>query len=411
MKKIDFLKTIAVAGVFAMATNTNAQVALTKTLPPVGTTFESWTAPFNSLGPGAIATPDTGANVTWNYDTVSLSKIADRKIQALSDAPSSEQTLVPDAIYVEEVLLYSGANASWNPRNFFKDAGDYLIQIAEKTVGSGAPQIHNDTVFKFNVPYQGTVNLKLANYSGNGGVGTFRYSGYGTLILGGNTYTDVVQLKEEGNNNNFYFFTLTPHYHYLARINFSGSNYWNIGVNKPTGTTPATPAAPSNLTATPVNSMDLNWQDNSNDEDGFYIESTQDTIAGSWTQIASVASDVTYYHHTGLNPGEDYFYRVRAYNANGNSAYSNIAGATEMTTGINDITLNSFTAVYPNPANTMLNISVKENTNIKIVDMLGAVVATQQLQTGNNTVDVNHLTKGIYFISNDKGGVAKFIKE
>lgn len=87
------------------------------------------------------------------------------------------------------------------------------------------------------------------------------------------------------------------------------------------------------------------------------------------------------------------------------------------TIGVHDIALNNSTAVFPNPANSVLHIDISallngtEKTNIKIVNMLGATVVTQQLQTGNNTVDVSSLTNGVYFISNDKGGVAKFIKE
>lgn len=67
--------------------------------------------------------------------------------------------------------------------------------------------------------------------------------------------------------------------------------------------------------------------------------------------------------------------------------------------------------LYPNPANSILHIEVKENTNIKIVNFLGATVATQQLQTGNNAVDVSSLTKGIYFVHNSTGGAVKFIKD
>lgn len=79
--------------------------------------------------------------------------------------------------------------------------------------------------------------------------------------------------------------------------------------------------------------------------------------------------------------------------------------------GIDDIAPSNFTAVYPNPANSILHIETKENTNIKIVNLLGAVVATQKLQTGNNTIHISKLTNGIYCIQNEKGGVVKFIKQ
>ncbi len=68
-------------------------------------------------------------------------------------------------------------------------------------------------------------------------------------------------------------------------------------------------------------------------------------------------------------------------------------------------------SLYPNPTNSVLNVEAKENTNIKIVNMLGAAVVTQKLSEGNNSINVSNLTNGVYFISNDKGGVAKFVKE
>ena len=68
-------------------------------------------------------------------------------------------------------------------------------------------------------------------------------------------------------------------------------------------------------------------------------------------------------------------------------------------------------SLYPNPTNSVLNIEAKENTHVKIVNMLGAVVVIQKLSKGNNSINVSDLTNGVYFVSNDKGGVAKFVKE
>jgi hypothetical protein len=77
----------------------------------------------------------------------------------------------------------------------------------------------------------------------------------------------------------------------------------------------------------------------------------------------------------------------------------------------------SFIQIYPSPANTILNIDISttlnadESTNITIVNILGATVATQQLKTGNNTIDVGHLTSGVYFITTETGASIKFVKE
>jgi PKD repeat protein len=88
------------------------------------------------------------------------------------------------------------------------------------------------------------------------------------------------------------------------------------------------PAPPSNLSATAVSDsrIDLAWADKSDDEAGFRVE--RRTGAGAWGPIAAVGAGVTSYSNTGLQAGTTYDYRVAAYNASGDSAYSNVASAT-----------------------------------------------------------------------------------
>jgi hypothetical protein len=83
-----------------------------------------------------------------------------------------------------------------------------------------------------------------------------------------------------------------------------------------------TPAAPSGLTASAVSSatIRLNWADNSANETGFRIERSTDGIF--FAPVATVGVNVTIYDDTGLSPGTTYHYRVRAYNAAGDSTPS-----------------------------------------------------------------------------------------
>ncbi|MDI6791644.1 MAG: fibronectin type III domain-containing protein, partial [bacterium] len=87
-------------------------------------------------------------------------------------------------------------------------------------------------------------------------------------------------------------------------------------------------AAPTNLEAVPMSSsrIDLSWSDNSGAEDGFKIE--RKTGGGTYTQIDTVGVNITTYQDTGLDTQTTYYYRVRAYNAAGDSGYSNEANAT-----------------------------------------------------------------------------------
>ncbi|NNF33921.1 MAG: multicopper oxidase domain-containing protein, partial [Saprospiraceae bacterium] len=93
------------------------------------------------------------------------------------------------------------------------------------------------------------------------------------------------------------------------------------------------PAAPGNLVATAVSSstIDLNWDDNSSDEDGFNIEKSTDGVNFSF--LASVGTDVSTYSDNGLTASTTYYYRVSAYNGGGNSAVSNTANATTLPDG------------------------------------------------------------------------------
>ncbi len=89
------------------------------------------------------------------------------------------------------------------------------------------------------------------------------------------------------------------------------------------------PVAPSSLTATAASSSQINlsWTDNSTNETGFKIERKTGS-GGTWSQIATVGAGVTSYSNTGLSAFTTYYYRVRATNSAGDSAYSNEASAT-----------------------------------------------------------------------------------
>jgi hypothetical protein len=69
----------------------------------------------------------------------------------------------------------------------------------------------------------------------------------------------------------------------------------------------------------------LSWSDNSGNEDGFRIERCDTNNCTTFAQIAQVGPNVTTFANTGLARNKFYRYRVRAFNASGNSAYSNIA--------------------------------------------------------------------------------------
>ena len=117
-------------------------------------------------------------------------------------------------------------------------------------------------------------------------------------------------------------------YSYRVRATNGGgdSAYSNVA----TAATPsasAVPTAPTNLKAAPMtsSSIALTWTDNSGNETGFKIERSRDGV--SFSQIGTVGTNVTTFTDPNAIWRLTYYYRVRAYNAGGNSAYSNTVAA------------------------------------------------------------------------------------
>ena len=90
------------------------------------------------------------------------------------------------------------------------------------------------------------------------------------------------------------------------------------------------PAAPSGLAAgsTSDTSVSVGWVDNADNETSFEIERCTGGGCNTFAQIDVVAADTVLYSDTGLTASTAYRYRVRATNATGNSAYSNIGDVT-----------------------------------------------------------------------------------
>ena len=85
----------------------------------------------------------------------------------------------------------------------------------------------------------------------------------------------------------------------------------------------ADPLPPSHLTATAdggYSTISLKWNDNSSDETGFKIDRSSNGL--DYVQIGTAAAGATYYRDTGLTRGNTYYYKVRSYNADGNSTYT-----------------------------------------------------------------------------------------
>ncbi|HLP46812.1 MAG TPA: trypsin-like peptidase domain-containing protein [Candidatus Kapabacteria bacterium] len=124
--------------------------------------------------------------------------------------------------------------------------------------------------------------------------------------------------------------TASTTYYYRVRAYNNGgySGYTNTANAATPVCPPAPPAAPSNLAGTASQtSIALTWTDNSNNEDGFKIY--RGLSSSNLSLIATVGSNVTSYNDTGLARRTTYYYKVCAYNANGESCSGIISKKTK----------------------------------------------------------------------------------
>ena len=141
----------------------------------------------------------------------------------------------------------------------------------------------------------------------------------GTFSEIGSVGEDVESYPDVGLSEN-----VTYIYRICAFNNIDNSAY----SNEASATTQISLSAPTNMQAAVVSisQIDLSWDDNSSNEDGFKIERKIGT-GGAFSEIGTVGEDVESYPDVGLNENTTYYYRVCGYNNYGNSGYSNEAEA------------------------------------------------------------------------------------
>jgi len=172
--------------------------------------------------------------------------------------------------------------------------------------------------------------------------------------------------------------------------------------------TPTVPAAPTSLTATAnsATQITLGWVDQSTNESLFRIEQSTDGV--NFTSKATTAANATSAAISGLAASTKYYYRVRAENTAGNSAYTNIASATTQSSTSGD--WSSF--VYPTVTFTDEATGLEGSTifhaaipNVTQMMKDQCLAICKEIYTDNNDRR-NNFTKLNLILQNDPTGVA-----
>ncbi len=257
----------------------------------------------NSISGNLVLRADAGANHSFNVANGAAAT------DLLVSAVLSDQW--PEVNWVSaSVLVKSGAgtmeiNSSSSYDGGTIVSGGTLIVGSGGTLGSGNLTVNTGSI------------CDLRNASGAVANGASVYlNGTGKLILASGLTETVARLYLNNDSLSPGTYTATSH---PALIGGAGSLVVTMGA----------PAVPSGLVAgtASASSIQLTWTDNASDETSYFVERSLASGSG-FTQIASLPAGTVSHTDLGLSAGTTYYYRVRAANAIGSSAYSDEASAT-----------------------------------------------------------------------------------
>jgi len=231
------------------------------------------------------------------------------------------------------------------------------------------------------------------------------------LIINGNDSLSItVSFNPENNGiftSNLYFRSKNSNGFIARKVSLKGKtiNFTNLL------------ESPTNLQAEYINNeINLTWEDNSNNEEGFVIERKEgDSLSTPGFRIIDTASvNDTFYIDTLFPDTTIYTYRVYAFNSDTTSALSNLASTTVITSVTKNYSFKDYALFqnYPNPFNPTTTIRYKVGArkgrrfvSLKVYDILGNEITTlvnEKKDPGEYTAEfgrnmINQIPSGVYF--------------
>jgi hypothetical protein len=296
----------------------------------------------------------------------------------------------------------------------------YGIVVDDITISGSAPVIVDPTVATTaasGISQTGAMlNGTIANPSGV----TITEKGFEWKATAGGTYAPVTVT---GNNLTYNLTGLTANtgYTYKAFITFNGTTVYGNEVTFTTLPEEVDPCeTPTDLQQVialkEAGGILVVWTDNA----GVSEWNLQyRPLNGEWTTV--VVTGQPSYSITGLVNGQEYEVRVQAVCDGGLvSEWSSILTATATNSGIENFLANSI-ALFPNPANEVVNVQCTMNNvqveAIEVFDVYGKAVRTVEPSYyggSTTTINVSGLAAGMYFVrvTTEEGAVTKsFVKK
>lgn len=155
------------------------------------------------------------------------------------------------------------------------------------------------------------------------------------------------------------------------------------------------------------NTVKIDWATSSEiNNDYFTIERSLDAI--NWEEREKIDgaensnTNLFYSFKDENNSSEITYYRLKQTDFDGNYKYSDIINAEPASSSLD---------IYPNPTDGIITLNSKNNIDkIEVINMIGKIVYTSDVNSNSKQLDLSHLPKSTYFIKTSNHSTSEYLK-